>query len=161
MKAEITSTRIKRADLLVVQQEFTTLRHGKGGLTARAVVAAARGKSSPLHKFFEWDDNIAGEKHRLAQAAELIRVVLVVIQRDPKDKPRKVRAWVSVTKAGRGRRYYPTVEALSDAEYRQQLLTDALRELDAFRRKYETLSELAAVFEALDEMSKKKVAGRK
>ena len=40
----------------------------KNNLTAREIVEEARKKNSPLHDFFEWDDSIAAEKYRLAQA---------------------------------------------------------------------------------------------
>ena len=39
------------------------------------VVAAAREKGSPLHKYFEWDDAKAGHAFRLEQARQLIRSV--------------------------------------------------------------------------------------
>ena len=39
-----------------------------GKLTAQAVVDAAREEGSPLHGFFEWDDNKAANEYRLLQA---------------------------------------------------------------------------------------------
>lgn len=49
----------------------------RGRLTAKNVVDEARDEDSPLHPHFEWDDSIAGEAHRMAQARELIRSVRV------------------------------------------------------------------------------------
>jgi hypothetical protein len=41
-------------------------------LTSEAVVRDASDVTSPLHDRFEWDNEIAGHKHRLAQARDLI-----------------------------------------------------------------------------------------
>jgi hypothetical protein len=81
-----------------------TIPQGHRGPTPEGVVEAARAETSPLHGFFEWDDNIAGEKYRLGQARDLIvrvgpitlkidddREVLVphMYVRDPSAMPRE------------------------------------------------------------------------
>lgn len=40
----------------------------KKRLTARDILAAARSESSPLHRYFEWDDAVAAAKLREATA---------------------------------------------------------------------------------------------
>ena len=50
-----------------------------GKLTPSMVVNAAKPKSAPLHKYFEWDDKKAGHEYRLMQARKIIRVVQVVV----------------------------------------------------------------------------------
>jgi hypothetical protein len=42
-----------------------------------AIVAAAAEPTSALHVYFEWDDNIAADLLRLAQAKALVEVVIV------------------------------------------------------------------------------------
>lgn len=45
--------------------------------TPKDVLEKARGnEDSELHKCFEWDDAIAGEKYRLQQARDVIRMIL-------------------------------------------------------------------------------------
>jgi len=44
-----------------------------GELTAPILVETAKEVTHPLHPFFEWDDKLAGNKHRLSQARALIR----------------------------------------------------------------------------------------
>ena len=51
----------------------------EGRLTPDDVVETAADRSHPLHDFFEWDDSIAGQQHRLWQARALIRSVKVII----------------------------------------------------------------------------------
>lgn len=146
--------KISKASANEVSAEFDRIRAKRGGrLTPQAVVNAARHKASPLHRYFEWSDRLAGEKHRLSQASELIRSVRVTIRADPNDKPRTIRALVSVV-TPRGREYVPAVEAMTAEEFRDQMLADALRELHAFRSKYRQLSALAVVFAAIEKVQR-------
>jgi len=48
-----------------------------GKLSPESVVRDAKKRSSPLHKFFEWDDSKAAHEHRIYQARELIRSITV------------------------------------------------------------------------------------
>jgi hypothetical protein len=63
---------------VAVRRELARLtREGNGTLAPAAVLEAARSPKSPLHGYFEWDDALAGEAYRLAQARALIRGVRV------------------------------------------------------------------------------------
>ena len=53
-----------------------------GRITPDIVLAAARSPDSPLHARFEWDDSVAAERHRLAQARSLIRSVRIEFRTD-------------------------------------------------------------------------------
>lgn len=44
-----------------------------GRITPEAVVGAARDPAHPLHPRFEWDDSVAAERFRIAQARAIIR----------------------------------------------------------------------------------------
>lgn len=48
-----------------------------GKVAPAQIVEAARDENSPLHGVFEWDDTIAAEEHRLLQARQLIRTIVV------------------------------------------------------------------------------------
>ena len=48
-----------------------------GSLTDDAIVESAKQKSSPIHKFFEWDDSVASMEYRRMQARQLIRCLEV------------------------------------------------------------------------------------
>lgn len=52
----------------------------RGTLTPDAVVADAEKTTSPLHGLFEWDDAVAAREHRLDQARQIIREVLVTVR---------------------------------------------------------------------------------
>lgn len=51
----------------------------EGRLDPQDVVDDARDESSPLHPFFEWDDNQAAAAYRLGQARQLIRRVKIEV----------------------------------------------------------------------------------
>lgn len=53
-----------------------------GRLVPEAVIEAASSPSSPLHRFFTWDDTEAAHEFRKQQARKLIRVVRVVVQQE-------------------------------------------------------------------------------
>ena len=128
-----------------------------GVLTPQIVLEAARSQRSALHRLFEWDDTAAAEKFRLTQARNLIRTVRVVITA-PNTEPREVRAYVS---PAHGQGYYGIATVLSKEELRLQLLAQAMREMEAFQRKYATIQELSDVLEAMDSVLRRKKARRK
>lgn len=127
-------------------EELSRLEAEHGRLVPSAIVDAARSPKSPLHRFFEWDNTVAAEKYRIMQASNLIRHVKVVMEL-PNLTARTVRAYVSPY-TGQG--YVRIEKALSDADMRMQLLAQARRELEAFRKRYNDLEELNEAFKILD-----------
>lgn len=117
-------------------------------LTAEDVLERARTNNSALHGHFEWDDTLAAEQHRLAQASELIRSIVVDVSRSNLSE-NKIRAFVSVERNGK-RSYTSTVNAMSDAELRAQVVQRAWNDFEALRKRHAGLKELAAIFEAID-----------
>lgn len=99
-----------------------------------------------LRNKLEWNNDKAGRAYRIGQLQNLIRVRCIIISKE--DRKFKVRALVNVDR-GTGN-YKEIGEVLSEDEYRQSLLDQAMSELEAFRKKYEVLSELAPLFEAMD-----------
>ena len=55
---------ISRATAVLLGNTFKRIRH-EGPLRPKAVVDDARPRTSPTHDLFEWDNAVAGEKHRL------------------------------------------------------------------------------------------------
>jgi tRNA A37 N6-isopentenylltransferase MiaA len=143
----------------IIRNELTRLAAEHGGeLQPKAVVDAARPDTSPLHNSFDWDDSEAAEKWRLQQARQLIRAVVIYEHVGKKSMP--VRVFVSLTpdREENGAGYRLANVVLADAAHRQQMLSDALAEMQRFRLKYQRLSELAKVFEAMDEVTTPELA---
>lgn len=134
---------------------------GRSGVLApEEVLEDARSGESPLHDFFEWDDTAAAEKHRLEQARHLVRSIVVVLSGPAEG--RETKAYVHFRKDPDAddidSPYIATCKVLADSVLRARLLRQALRDVEAWRAKYRDLSELAAIFAAVDGAKKKKTA---
>ena len=123
----------------IFREHGTTGPMEEGDKALNIVLQEASDPSSPLHKHLEWDDSIAGHKHRLDQCRHYIRHVYIqVIHRD---KPQMVRALVSVIQSnGNGRSYKPIL--LVDTTEQEYLVKSARQELARWRKRYEVYSHL-------------------
>lgn len=127
--------------------ELKTLvaRHG-GSISPELVLQAARNKNSVLHDRFEWDDSEAAEKYRMIQARYMLSVAVEVL---PGTRTRS-RVFVSLSKdrySGGG--YRTTVDVMNDTQMHQQMLDDALENMEHFRQRYQYLKELKLVINAM------------
>ena len=144
-----------KVDADVVGKEFEKIEKKDGTITKESVVETAKSEKNPMHELFEWDDEIAGEKYRIHQAGYLIRMLVKVAANEPGEEVKKpIRAFVSVkptsyTKKGE---FIDTFKALSQEDTRKVVLQNALKELIAFKTKYETFSELSEVMSAIDKV---------
>lgn len=134
--------------------ELKRIANKNGGLLQpETVVESARPASSPLHSRFEWDNTVAGQQYRIWQARQLIRVSVEIIP--SMEKPTDVFVSLSTDREKESGGYRIMVDVLTDKQMRQQMLSDALTELEIFREKYSRLKELAAVFAAIKKVRKK------
>ena len=114
-------------------------------VNAHNLVDVSRPEDAPLHKEFEWDDAVAGEKYREEQARSILRQV--IFYHPESQEP--IRKYYHVYHDDPT--YYPIDVILKKPDMREQLLKNALKDLEAFKRKYSQLVELAAVFTAIDD----------
>lgn len=142
-----------KGDAQAIGERLDSIRARPAGLTPEAVVEDARPQASPLHAQFEWDDAKAAERFRLGQAGHLIRCVTVVMDTQasrPAESQVTVRAFVPVLRTDGAAVYESTATALSDGDYRRQVLERAHHELVAVTRKHRELEELAEVVSAIE-----------
>ncbi len=132
----------------IVGKEFERIRLLEGSLTPANVVFHNKRKATPLHHEFEWNDKNAARSYRERQAAYLIRHLVII--REDDDGPEAVRAYFSIAEDGYEREYLNVDDIMSDPEARARLVEKALREARQWRRRYNDLRELAAVFDAID-----------
>lgn len=119
-----------------------------GELTSARFLDVSRPEDAPTHNLFEWNDSVAAERYRLQQATVAINSVEVQIVNESTATVIPQAAFVNVISKAPARtgEFAPIDVALSDANMRNTLLQNALKELQSFRRKYSQLSELTAVF---------------
>ena len=128
-----------KADAQKVAEEI-----GFGKFTPMEVLEKAKDETTELHKCFEWNDSIAAEKYRLEQAKNIIR--MLVYEKETKEQA-VVRYYA---KTETKHVYQPTKQFLVQEDEYQGLLRRALAELEAFKNKYHTLTELESIFEAME-----------
>lgn len=136
-------------DPTIVARHLHGLERKYGILDAAVVVEDARDAESPLHRYFQWDNNVAAEEYRLEQARRLLRAVVMDSPARPNET---IRAFLMVETDSAGG-YVNTVRAMSDVVLREQVLARARTELKAFKTKYAHLRELAAVIAAIEEVA--------
>lgn len=134
----------------VVGETLERLSEG-GGVTSQAFLDASRPEDSPTHALFEWNDAAAAEKYRLQQATQTINAVQVEIVSSSGEKVRQA-AFVNVVerRTAKPGTFVQIEVALSNDQMREALLENALRDLNAFSKKYQQLTELAEVFAAIE-----------
>ena len=125
------------------------------GLTAENLLNENRTEGTPLHNYFEWDNDVAAEKYRLVQAKDIIRSIVLIRQTEDDNKP-PVRQFVSIRKEKKEREFVPVETVLKRQDYTEQMFEQAKRDLLAFRTKYINLrnyAELSGVFASIDALN--------
>ena len=131
-----------------------------GLLRPAAVVDAARDEKSPLHGAFEWDDTEAAQKYRLLQAQSLIRSFKVEIERNGQTHTVPVFVGVSTDRTGdkANNPYRMLEQVVKNPDLMAIAVQDALDQLEALRKRYAHLQELADVWAAVDKHVKTRKA---
>ena len=139
----------------IKQQFIESLRENNGLINPEMLVRASKPKNAPTHDDFEWDDSVAGHEFRIWQARKLIAVYVTII--DNGKAGISTRAYVSLSnERGSGGGYRAIIEVLNNSQFRERMFEDALAELQAFRRKYGALKELYEIFEATDNLKRRR-----
>ena len=117
----------------------------------KEILEKARDEKTELHKAFEWDDTIAAEKYRLDQARHVVQCLVIVRHERPEMDAKKgeIRYFFKPDEQTGYRRTELIVK--HEDEY-AALLSQANRELKAFRVKYSTLNELHEIFDMIDKI---------
>lgn len=119
---------------------------GDSDISPEEVLEKAKDESSELHKCFEWDDTVAANKYRLQQARQIIQFIVKVPQNE-NEQPTRVFQISSKKNV-----YQPTVFFQRNNDEYQILLERAKTELTKFKKRYQMLSELEQVMEAIDNL---------
>lgn len=119
----------------------------KGQLTAKRLLEVSKPKDAPLHTEFEWDDAKAAEGFREQQARLIINNLTVTIS---KQEAEPVRAFFNIDRTENN--YTATLSIIKNQDSYKALLQQAIRELNDFQRKYNSLNELAPVFRTIKQI---------
>lgn len=147
--------KVLKRDLIRNELNLISQMHG-GVLQANDAVAYARkNRNSALHSCLNWDNDSAGEAWRLHQMRNIIKAVFVYEVVGTEE--RKYRGFWSFIgdRKNKGGGYTPVV--LSSKEMRNQMLAEALMELQVFEAKYAELKDLVEAVSSI----RRKFTGRK
>lgn len=128
-------------------EELDRIYQDRGKLDAADVVDESRPVEAVLHPCFEWDDPKAAELYRQQQARNIINCVVTVKETKGGGEV-TTRAYEHVQGA-----YHPINVIFQCMDKSEELLQTAFRELQAFRKRFQTISELAPVFDAIDKLT--------
>ena len=140
----------------VIGEELARLEVELGGeLTPERTVAAASDPSSPLHPHFEWDDQAAAEQYRLDQARGIIRSIRAV-----DDEGASRPAYLSIKQNGRTS-YRSISTVLASHSLREKVLESAMRDLEAWRRRYQDIEDACSLVDSAVKKIKRRLAKEK
>lgn len=119
-----------------------------GVVTPERLVDVSRPETAPLHNEFEWNNDVAAEKYRNEQARQIIKNIVRIEIED--EEPTKVKCWVNSDRAfvptDERQHHYVTIDtALSNQNWRENLIEAAKRDMRAFIVKYKRLNELEPI----------------
>lgn len=128
-----------KKDAAIIGEQLHELSR-QGGVTARDVLDAARSTQSPLHPYFEWNDNVAADLFRLEQGRKMLRSIRVRYVDGATNETHEARAFQIVRNAPyeAEARTYKTFQVLhGDSAFAAQMLGSAFDDLAVWKRKYE------------------------
>lgn len=128
------------ADVFAAEVERIALETG-GIVPPAAIVAAAEKHGSPLAPLFEFDDAVAAQKHRVAQARQYLgalQVVRVEVQHGPALSTRAYHRVSQKDRAG----YATESMVLGDRDLKKQVVASAARELQAFINRFQGIAAM-------------------
>lgn len=118
------------------------------GITAELILDQATSKLSPLHDWFEWNNKKAAHEYRLEQARVLVRSIAITVQYP--DGDRQIRAFHIVKN---GETSYRSITKIQSEEiYRQQIIANAFKELEGWRKRYKDYNELKEAVDLVDKI---------
>lgn len=141
-------------DSRVIARELQRLCNEGVALTPRNVVSVARNADHPLHRYFEWNNTVAGARWREHQALKMIMALHTfkvvtgstrnVVADGAAFKLRSV-----LPKRDGSTEFIPRNQALADPENRERLVRAFLAELQSWIWKTADISELEPIRKAV------------
>lgn len=116
------------------------------------VIWAKNHPNSALHGILEWDDTRAGHQYRVMQVYAIIRRVRVKAYTDA--GPITIRGIISrPSQRLKGSSYMTAEEAIRRPNVMNELIREALREIQYWRKRHATLTALQPIHAAIDKVT--------
>lgn len=138
---------IEQLDAGAWVDELVAIEKRDGVLLPEVVAVEARNPASPLHAYFEWDDEAAASAFRVEQARRLIRRAEIVLTVEG-GETRQVRAFLHSGERG----YRSTATVMSKKAMREDVLARMRSDIEIMTARYEryaTIPEVSTAMKAL------------
>lgn len=135
-----------KADANLVHKEIESIGQE---FTCEQIVEKAKDSNTELHKCFEWNNEVAAEKYRLHQAGQIVRQLVITKVSDEKE-PEKSNVRLFVSTGNRTNAYKPLQSVVRVQSEYEALLNRAYAELQTFKQKYSSLSELEDILALIE-----------
>jgi len=106
-------------------------------ITPEQIVAMAEAPDSPMHGYFQWDDQAAAHQYRLWQARQLIASIKITVEGAPDTN---IRLMVSVPSDRGVNGYQLLSEAIKNPAARKTLLDEMTSKVEHWRSQAELIS---------------------
>jgi len=121
-----------------------------GELMTKDVVNAARPADNPLHRCFEWRDDVASERWREHQARQVISSIRVVTTNEHSGQEELVQCYVSLQgEADEPRAYVSVAKVVENEELFERARQQFIKELQAFKLRYQRFTSLRRLVEQM------------
>lgn len=144
-KADLSQVQEKKG--IVVEREIERLVATNGAVSAVSLLEAATPEDSPLHPFFEWNDDEAAKKYRLSQAYMMILASRFVVQLQESKKTPEVSSKHFV------RKFLPQHDASHGFSTRQEILANDETKKSIVDRKVQVLRSWCASVVDIQELN--------
>lgn len=125
--------------------------------TPDALAHASKDEKHPAHKAIWKEDDATAAWERRLQLSRKVLSSIEVIRADAPELPTRAFEVITLpaTQDKPARKVYEHIEkVMCDPVQRDELLGNAIRDADAYRKRYYVLSELSKVFDAMDDFVK-------
>lgn len=126
----------------VIANALRVIDETHNGISPSVVVDAARPKGSALHDAFQWNDKKAAEEHRLHQARQMCRALVIVNEETQEEAPVYVHVRSADPTVAEGQ-YLPAAVVAKDVDLFARALSELQGKSNALLRAIANLESLA------------------
>ena len=132
-----------------VGEHLESLEERDGYVTFETFLDSARPEDSPMHKLFEWNNEVAAEKWRRQQSSVIINSLRVTITSQD-NEVRQLSAFVNTKNRNVEKgRFVSITTAVRKEDIMKHVIAEAKKELQWINRKYESYQWFAKMKDAI------------
>lgn len=139
---------------VIIDEELVAIHKERGSVDVDSVIERASEPENRLHAYFEWDDGIAADKYRRAQAYAMIMTCKMIAYLKEEKPPIEVKGTQvrKLISSYRGEGFNLRPEALKDKDKKKAFIAKKIGQLRSWVNSTVDIPELSTVREAISTM---------